>query len=145
MKLNFPFTLTLLLFASRIGIADPSQAQQFDKRGTNKLFVDARAPDQQPSYSGSEINKMVRDAKTSEGFARLADYFDYRAMEFEQKSQEELAELQRLLALPHHARSYPTQVDNTRALIKRYRVQALKCSARADIYREQSTQSDGSN
>ena len=110
--------------------------------GINKMFLDARAPDQPVRYRHSEIKKMIHDAKSSEDFRQLADYFDYQALEFDQKAQEQLKELQRLLALPYHARSYPTQVEITRNLITRYRTKANECSARADAYREQATASD---
>jgi hypothetical protein len=100
------------------------------------MFLDARAPGIAPTYSRSEVKKMVRDAKTPEDFNRLADYFDYRSLEFEQKSQEQVKELQRLLALPYHARTYQSQVDYTRELIKRYKAQAQAYSTQADAYRE---------
>ena len=103
-----------------------------------RMFLDARAPDLPPRYSASEIKKMIHDAKAPDDFRRLADYFDFRAMEFEQKAEVQLKELQRLLALRYHARIYATQVDNTRELMKRYKAQAQKCSARATAYRESS-------
>jgi hypothetical protein len=105
------------------------------------MFLDARNPSIPPAYKRSEIKKMIRDAKTSADFERLADYFDYRAMEFEQQSQEELKELERLRALPFHAKSYPTQVDSARQLVGHYKDQALKCSARAESYRERARMS----
>lgn len=105
-------------------------------RGPSKMFLDARAPDKPPKYSRSEVKRMVRDAKTSEDFERLADYFEYQSMEFQQKELEELSELQRLLALRYHARSYPIQVDHTRELMRGYRSKAQECSARASAYRE---------
>lgn len=104
-----------------------------------RMFLDARAPDLPPRYSASEIKEMIHDAKAPDDFRRLADYFDFRAMDFEQKAEVQLSELQRLLALRYHARSYATQVDNTRELIKRYKAQAQECSARATAYRAQST------
>ena len=99
------------------------------------MFLDAHAPNQ-PDYSRSEVNRMIRDAKTPEDFDRLADYFDGRAMQFEQKSQDEMKELQRLLALPYHARSYSTQLEYTRELIEHDEAEAQECSARAAEYRE---------
>ena len=53
------------------------------------MFLDAHAPDQ-PNYGRSEVMRMIRDAKTPEDFDRLADCFDGRAMQFEQKLQDEM-------------------------------------------------------
>lgn len=102
------------------------------------MFLDARSPDQPIKYSHSEIKKMMHEAKSPEDFNRLAVYFDYQTLEYQQKTQQQVAELERLLALPHHARSYETQVEITRDLIQRYRSESHACSARADAYREQS-------
>ena len=99
------------------------------------MFLDAHAPDQPPKYSRSEIKKMIRDAKTSEDFERLGNYFDYQSLEFKQKAEEQVNELERLLALRYHAKSYPIQVDYTRELIKEYRIKADECSARANASR----------
>lgn len=104
------------------------------KDGMRRMFLDARAPDLPPRYRNSEVAKMINDAMTPDDFLRLADYFDFRAMEFKQKSNEQLKELQRLLALPFHSRAYPTQVDINRELIKRYKAQADTFSARATTY-----------
>ena len=98
------------------------------------MFLDARAPDLPPRYSRSEIRKMIRDAKTPDDFRQIADYFDFRAMECEQKAEVQLKELQRLLALRYHARSYATQVDNARQLLKHYEAQARELSARGANY-----------
>lgn len=103
------------------------------------MFLDAHAPDQSPKYSRSDIKRMVRDAKTSEDFERLADYFDYQSMDFEQKGDDQVKELERLLALPFHAKSYPFQVETARSLIKTYRAKADECTARAGAYRAHST------
>ena len=101
------------------------------------MFLGAHAPDQPHRYSRSEIKAMISDAKTSEDFRQLAYYFDYQSLEFDRKADDQAKELQRLLALPFHARSYPTQVENTRELIKTYRIKAKECSARSNAYREQ--------
>ena len=122
-----------------IGVAEQLPRSQDSNVKNRRMFLDARAPDLPPRHSASEIRKMIHDAKTPDDFSRLADYFDFRSMEFEQKAKVQLNELQRLLALPFHARSYPIQVDNTRELIRRYRAQAQECSARATAYRAQST------
>lgn len=103
------------------------------------MFLDTRAPDLPPSYSRSEIKNMIRDARTPDDYKRLANYFDYQSLEFEQKANQQVIELERLLALPFHARSYPTQVESTREAIKKYRIKADECSARASEYRAHTT------
>lgn len=122
------------------GVAAQSPSRQYAGSRISRMFLDAHAPDQ-PKYSRSEIKAMIRNAKTPDDFMRLADYFDYQALEYEQKSQDELKELQRLLALRYHARTYPTQVSNTRDLIARYKAKVQECSARADAYRASATAS----
>lgn len=99
------------------------------------MFLDADAPQQPPRYTRSEVKEMIHDAKSAEDFERLADYFDYQSMEFEQKADQQVKELERLLALPFHARSYPAQVESTRDLLNAYRGKANECGARASAYR----------
>ena len=137
---NALLTLAYLFVACGAGVAAQSPSQQHGESRISRMFLDAHAPDQ-PKYSRAEIKTMIRDAKSSDDFMRLADYFDYQALEFEQKSQDQLKELQRLLALPFHSRAYPTQVANTRELIARYKAKAQECSARADAYRASATTS----
>lgn len=103
------------------------------------MFLDAHAPDQPPRYSRSEIKQMIHDATTSEDFERLADHFDYQSLELKQKANQEVKELERLLALPFHSRTYGTQVQYTRELIKKYRAKADECSTRASAYRAHTT------
>jgi hypothetical protein len=142
MRLKNAFTiLTFMLIAASIGFADRLLGQQYSTTPVNRMFLDARNPAVPAAYRRSEIKRMIRDAKTSADFEHLANYFDYRAMEFEQKSQEELKELERLRALPYHAKSYPTQIDSTRQLLAHYKDQALKCSARAATYRKRAKMS----
>jgi hypothetical protein len=135
-RLKVLCALAFMLPACGVGFAAKSPGQQYSKLGINRMFVDARTPDYPPKYSRSEIKRMIHDAKTSEDCERLADYFDFRAMELEQKSQDQLKELERLLALRFHAKSYPARVDSTLELMRRYKAQAQECSARADAYRE---------
>lgn len=132
---------TILTAALTIGACSQSVAQMASKNEMRRMFLDARAPDLPPRYSRSEVRNMIHAAKTPDDIGRLADYFDFRAMEFEQKSEQQLKELQRLVALPYRARSYATQVDITRELIKRYGVQSQECSARVAIYRARITTS----
>ena len=134
----------LLTFAglgvlSSAGFAAHPGLNGSERNGISKMFLDAHAPDQPPKFSSSEIKKLIHDAKTSEDFAQLADYFDYQSMNFEQKADDQVKELERLQALPFHARSYPTQVEGTRELIKKYRAKADECSARANAYRAHTT------
>ena len=132
--------LLFMLVACGVGFASPLNAQR-SEGGVNRMFLDAHAPDYPSKYSRSEIKKMIRDANTSADYERLADYFDYRALELEQKSRDEMKELQRLVAGPFHARSYPIQVDSARESIRRYKAQTQECSARAEAYREHATAS----
>lgn len=113
--------ITAISIGGGMGVAEQLPRSHVENR---RMFLDARAPDMPVRYSASEIRKMIHDAKTPDDFRRLADYFDFRSMEFEQKAEVQLKELQRLLALPYHPRMYGTQVDNTRELIKRYKTQA---------------------
>ena len=87
-------------------------------------------------YSKSELKRMLSTAHTSDDFDRLAVYFDQRSEEFQLKAGQEENELNRLLALPYHARSYPNQVEQTRDLITRYKAQAKTSADQAKGYRE---------
>ena len=139
MRSNALSTLLFMSIACSVAFAGPLPAKLNGKSGVNRMFLDARAPDRPPKYSRSEIKRMIHDANTSADYERLADYFDYRALELEQKSREEMKELQRLVAGPFHARSYPIQVDSARESIRRYKAQTQECSARAEAYREHAT------
>jgi hypothetical protein len=133
--------VTLASMCILCAVASPSQTSlnSYSKNGISRMFLDAHAPDQPPRYSRSEIKKMIRDAKTAEDFERLGNYFDYQSLLFEQKADEQLNELERLLALRYRAKSYPIQVDYTRELLKEYRTKADECSARASAYRAHTT------
>jgi hypothetical protein len=140
---NLLLVLAVISITWDVRLSGQLPEQPYGKSSVNRMFVDAHSPDEPINYSRSEIKKMIQDAKTPEEFGRLADYFDYRSMEFEQKSEDQLRELQRLLALPYHSRTYPSQVDYTRELIKRYKAQAQECSDRADAFREDATPGSG--
>ena len=133
------FTLAAMYIACAAASASQSSLQGYSKSKISRMFLDAHAPDEPPTYSRSEIKKMIQDAKTSEDFERLADYFDYQSLEFEQKAYQQVTDLERLLALRYHSRAYPTQVEYTRELIKKYRAKAYECSARASGYRSHTT------
>lgn len=83
----------------------------------------------------SEVKHMISTAHTPDDFQRLADYYDQRSAEFERKAEQQEKELDRLLALPFHARSYPTQVETTRNLISNYKTQASTSAGQAREYR----------
>jgi hypothetical protein len=84
----------------------------------------------------SEVKHMISTAHTPSDFQQLADYCDQRSAEFEAKAQQQQKELDRLLALPFHARSYPTEVATTRDLISKYKTQASSSAQQAWEYRE---------
>jgi len=133
------FALAAMCIVCAAASASQTSFHAYSKNGMSRMFLDVRSPDQPPKYSRSEIKKMIRDAKTAEDFERLGDYFDYQSLLFEQKADQELGELERLLALRYHTKSYPIQVDYTRELLKEYRTKADKCSARASAYRAHTT------
>lgn len=108
----------------------------------SRMFLDAHAPDQPVKYRSRDIKKMIQNAKNAEDFIRLANYFDYQALEFQQKTRKQVAELQQLAAQFYHSRSYATQLEGTRELIKQYRTKANECSARSDSYRRRAAESD---
>jgi hypothetical protein len=132
---RMPVIVAAMCIVCATAFADQSSLHGYTKNGISRMFLDAHAPDQPPKYSRSEINEMIRDAKTAEDFERLGDYFDYQSLVFKQKADEQVNELGRLLALRYHPKSYPIQVDYTRELIKEYRIKADECSARANAYR----------
>lgn len=136
-------TLAAMCVVAARGFAEEPLSQGYGKKGISKMFLDARAPDIPPSYSRAKIMQMLRNARTSEDYERLADYFDYQALEYEQKARGEVNELQRLVALPYHSRGYPMQFASTLELIRRYRAKEHECSDRARAYREQTNVSDG--
>ena len=128
-------TMAAMCMVCATAFADQWSLHGHTKNGISRMFLDARTPDQPPRYSRSEIKKMIHDAKTAEDFDRLADYFDYQSLEFQQKADVQVKELERLLALRFHARTYSIQLDYARELIKEYRSKANECSARATAYR----------
>ncbi len=129
------FTLAAMCIVCAAASASQTPLNGYSKNTISRMFLDAHAPDQPPKYSRSEIKKIIRDAKTAEDFERLGNYYDYQSLVFKQKAEEQVNELERLLALRYHAKSYPIQVDYTRELIKEYRIKADECSDRANTYR----------
>jgi hypothetical protein len=140
--------LTLLTLAAMCilctqGFAEESLWHGYSRSGVNKMFLDAHAPDIPPKYGRAEIKHMIRDAKNSEDFDRLADYFDYQALDYKRKALEELKELERLAVVRFHPRTYATQFATTRELIQQYRAKAHECSDRAHAYRALTAASGG--
>ena len=133
--MRLKLTMAAMCLVCATAFADQSSLHGYTKNGISRMFLDARVPDQPPRYSRSEIKKIIRDAKTTEDFDGLANYFEYQSLEFQQKADEEVKELERLLAVRFHPRTYSTQLDYTRELIKKYRSKADECSARATVYR----------
>ncbi len=136
-------TLAAMCIASAQGFAEESLLQGSRRSGVSRMFLDAHAPDIPPRYSRAEVSHMIRDAKTSEDFERLADYFDYQALDYKRKAQEELKELEQLAASRFHPRTYPTQFAATLERIQRYRARAHECSDRANGYRAITAESGG--
>src|ERR1700758_4709349 len=96
-----------------------------------------QSTNQSPQYTRSELNQMILSAQNAGDFERLANHFEREASNYQTKSESEEKELHRLLALPFHARSYPTQVEGTRNRIARFNALSQKYSEQAAIYREQ--------
>lgn len=129
------FSLAAMCTVCVVASASQTSLHGYSKNGFSRTFLDARAPDQPPRYKRAEIKRMIQNAKTSEDFERLADYFDFQSLEFEQKANQEVKELERLLVIRFHPRTYSTQVEYTRELIRKYRIKADECYGRANAYR----------
>jgi hypothetical protein len=87
------------------------------------------------AYSRPQIEKLTRTAHTAEDFGHLADYFDSQAEIYAARYEEEQKELDRLLALHYHARSYPAQLENTRNRAASFKALSYKSSEKATFYR----------
>jgi hypothetical protein len=99
------------------------------------MFLDAHAPDIPPRYSRAEIAHMIRDAKTSDDFERLADYFDFQALDFQRKAQDDLKGLEQLAASRFRPKTYPAQFANALQQMQQDKAKAQECSDRAYGYR----------
>lgn len=91
------------------------------------------------AYDREDINRMMRTAQTPNQFTRIGLYFDRQVEMYAAKFEEEQKELDRLLALSYHARSYPAQVEITRNRIERFEAQSHKCTEQANLYRARAT------
>jgi response regulator of citrate/malate metabolism len=87
------------------------------------------------AYTRTDIKHLVKTAQTTDEFERLTDYFDRQAEDYAAKNEAEQKELDRLLALRYHARSYPAQVEGTRNRIDHFKALSHKCSEQAALYR----------
>jgi hypothetical protein len=87
------------------------------------------------AYDREDIKRLMRTAQTPDEFTRISLYFDRQAEMYAAKSEEEQKELDRLLALPYHARSYPAQVENTRNRIDHFKALSRKSTEQANLYR----------
>lgn len=94
------------------------------------------------AYTRTDIKHLVKTAQTNDEFERLADYFDRQAEEYTAKHEAEQKELDRLLALRYHARSYPTQVESTRNRIDHFKALSRQCSEQAALYRARAKAAD---
>jgi hypothetical protein len=87
------------------------------------------------AYSRSDIHRLMKTAHTPEDFGHLADYFERQAEIYAAKYDSEQTELDRLLALRYHARSYPAQLEGTRNRMEHFKALSRKCSEEAAAYR----------
>ena len=96
------------------------------------------------SYTRADVKRLVKTAQTADEFERLADYFDRQAEDFAAKYEAEQKELDRLLALRYHARSYPAQLEGTRNRMDNFKALSHKCSGQAALYRARTKAADTS-
>lgn len=94
------------------------------------------------AYTRADVKRLVKAAQTADEFERLAVYFDRQAEENAAKFAVEQKELDRLLALRYHARSYPTQVESTRNRIDHFKTLSHRCSEQAALYRARAKVAD---
>ena len=94
------------------------------------------------AFTRADVKRLVKTAQTADEFERLAVYFDRQAEEYAGKHDAEQKELDRLLALRYHARSYPAQVEGTRNRMDHFKALTRKCSEQAEQYRARATAAD---
>lgn len=87
------------------------------------------------TYSPADIKHLVKTAHTQEDFQEIAAYFDRKAETYAARYEAEQKELDRLLALPYHARSYPAQVEGARNRMNHLKALLRNCSEQAALYR----------
>ena len=86
------------------------------------------------TYSRADIKHLKNTARTAEDFDHLAAYFEHQAEMYAAKSDSEEKELDGLLALRYHARSYPAQLENTRNRIEHFKALSDKYSEQAALF-----------
>lgn len=87
------------------------------------------------AYTRTDVKHLMKTAQTADEFERLSAYFDRQAEERAAKYEAEQRELDRLLALRYHARSYPAQVESTRNRIDHFKALSRKYSEQSELYR----------
>lgn len=73
------------------------------------------------AYGRADVKRLMTSAQTAVEFGQLAAYFDRQAEMYAARYEVEELELDRLLALPYHARSYPAQVESTRTRVDHFK------------------------
>ena len=94
------------------------------------------------AYSRADVKHLIKTARTADEFERLAIYFDRQAEEFATKYEAEQKELDRLLSLRYHARSYPTQVESTRNRLDHFKALSHECAEQTALYRVRAKAAD---
>jgi hypothetical protein len=84
--------------------------------------------------ASSHAKRLMQTAHSPEEFGQIAAYLDRQAEMYAAKCEAEEMELDRLLALSFHARSYPAQVEGTRNRIDYFKALSHRYSDQADLY-----------
>lgn len=130
-------TLSVLLLACAIPICALGQASNMISISTLQQESAVAT-----AFTHADVKRLVKTAQTADNFERLADYFDRQAEDYAAKYEAEQKELDRLLALRYHARSYPAQVEGTRNRIDHFKALSHKCSEQAALYRARAKAAD---
>ena len=133
-------TIVALLSIALISMSLPGQSQSTSPRymcfELKRMIRDAHAAQStSPRYTHTELKRMIQDAQTAADFERLSVYFEDEADESEVKYRTEQDELDRLLALRFHARSYSLQVENTRNRMDHFKDLHRRYSEQATMFR----------
>ena len=87
------------------------------------------------AFSHADVKRLMTSAQTAREFGQLAAYFDRQAETYAARYEAEQRELDRLLALHYHARSYPVQVESARNRIDHFKALFRKCAENAKLFR----------
>jgi hypothetical protein len=93
----------------------------------------AEAPGR-PNYTRAEIQKMVRDAHTSEQYRELAEYYRYRQQNFELRARAEKHEWVRRTFDVSSPGKYPSPEDSSKNRYEYFTYQAAKMGLLAARY-----------